>query len=213
MCDHGASPRLPLLRDARRQEPGPVVAPAPAPRRTDRRRGAAPGLGRRRRAREGDARQRGHARAPAGSARHPRTELSAVRRRRRGGGLLRRPAGQGGARRCGRRRSRPRRRGVVVVAHRRGPPVTQATVPVRTAPRRRGYSTAWWGMVMLITTEAMIFLSLLSAYFFVRATASAWPIGGLPLPELHRTIIFSIVLIGSSVPILWMEHALKLGRM
>ncbi len=91
--------------------------------------------------------------------------------------------------------------------------MTHATVPVRTAPRGRGYSTAWWGMVMLITTEAMIFLSLLSAYFFVRATSSEWPIGGLPLPELHRTIIFSIVLIGSSVPILWMEHALRLGRM
>jgi heme/copper-type cytochrome/quinol oxidase subunit 3 len=91
--------------------------------------------------------------------------------------------------------------------------VSQVALPVRTASRRRGYSTAWWGMVVLVTTEGMIFLALLSAYFFVRATVPHWPIGGLPLPELHRTIVFSVILIGSSVPVVWMEVALTHGRM
>ena len=91
--------------------------------------------------------------------------------------------------------------------------MTQLALPVRTAPRRRGYSTAWWGMVVLITTEAMVFLSLLSAYFFVRATSRAWPIGGLPRPELHRTIVFTVILLASSIPIFWMEHALRHGWM
>jgi heme/copper-type cytochrome/quinol oxidase subunit 3 len=90
---------------------------------------------------------------------------------------------------------------------------TPIALPVRTASRRRGYSTAWWGMVVLITTEAMIFLSLLSAYFFLRATSRQWPIGGLPRPELHRTIVFTVVLLGSSIPIFWMEHALRRGHM
>jgi heme/copper-type cytochrome/quinol oxidase subunit 3 len=84
---------------------------------------------------------------------------------------------------------------------------------IEPAPRTRGYSTAWWGMVVLISTEAMVFLALLSAYFFVRAGARAWPPPGIPLPELHRTVVFTVVLLGSSIPIFWMEHALGRGHM
>jgi len=91
--------------------------------------------------------------------------------------------------------------------------VSQATVPVVTAPPERGYSTAWWGMVVLITTEAMVFLSLLSAYFFIRATVPHWPVGGLPPPELHRSVVFTVILLGSSIPIVWMELALQRGAM
>jgi heme/copper-type cytochrome/quinol oxidase subunit 3 len=84
---------------------------------------------------------------------------------------------------------------------------------IEPAPRTRGYPTAWWGMVVLIATEAMVFLALLSAYFFVRAGARAWPPPGIPLPELHRSVVFTVVLLGSSVPIFWMEHALGRGHM
>ena len=59
-------------------------------------------------------------------------------------------------------------------------------VPVETAPVDRGYPTAWWGMVVLIATEAMIFLVLLSAYFFVRSSSTTWPLGGIEAPELTR---------------------------
>jgi heme/copper-type cytochrome/quinol oxidase subunit 3 len=92
--------------------------------------------------------------------------------------------------------------------------MTVAAAPVvRTAPVTRGYSTAWWGMVVLIMTEAMIFLALLSAYFFVRAGSKEWPLGGIEVPELPRTIIFTVILLGSSIPIFWMEHALFRGHM
>jgi heme/copper-type cytochrome/quinol oxidase subunit 3 len=86
-------------------------------------------------------------------------------------------------------------------------------VPVETAPVTRGYSTAWWGMVVLITTEAMIFLSLLSAYFFLRSSATHWPLGGIEPPELHRSSVFTVILLASSLPIFWMEHALFRGHM
>jgi heme/copper-type cytochrome/quinol oxidase subunit 3 len=86
-------------------------------------------------------------------------------------------------------------------------------VRIEPVPRTRGYSTAWWGMVVLITTEAMVFLALLAAYFFVRAGASAWPPPGISPPELHRSVVFSVVLLGSSIPIFWMEHALFRGHM
>lgn len=88
-----------------------------------------------------------------------------------------------------------------------------AALPVATAPHDRGYSTAWWGTLVLVTTEGMVFLALLSSYFFLRATARHWPLGGLPLPELPRTILFSVILIASSIPIVWMEVALRRGHM
>jgi heme/copper-type cytochrome/quinol oxidase subunit 3 len=91
--------------------------------------------------------------------------------------------------------------------------MTVAAPTIRTAPVTRGYSTAWWGMVVLIMTEGMIFLALLSSYFFVRAGSKEWPLGGIELPELPRTIVFTVVLLASSLPIFWMEHALFRGHM
>jgi heme/copper-type cytochrome/quinol oxidase subunit 3 len=91
--------------------------------------------------------------------------------------------------------------------------VSAPAVRIEPVPRTRGYSTAWWGMVVLITTEAMVFLALIAAYFFVRAGEPRWPPTGIPLPELHRSVVFSFVLLGSSIPIFWMEHALFRGHM
>jgi cytochrome c oxidase subunit III len=84
---------------------------------------------------------------------------------------------------------------------------------VEIAPsRRRGYSTAWWGMVGLITTEGMIFAILLASYFFLRASAKQWPPPGLELPELKLTVVFSFLLWGSSIPIFWGEAAIRKGK-
>ncbi len=88
-----------------------------------------------------------------------------------------------------------------------------AAVSVATAPRTRGYPSAWRGTAVLITTEAMVFLALLSSYFFVRASSPRWPIGGLPPPELVRSSVFTVFLLGSSIPIFWMEAALHRGHM
>jgi heme/copper-type cytochrome/quinol oxidase subunit 3 len=92
---------------------------------------------------------------------------------------------------------------------------TAASPPIRIerVPPTRGYPPAWWGMVVLITTEGMVFLALVASYFFVRASVPRWPPPGIPLPELHRSVLFSVFLLGSSIPIFWMEHALKRGRM
>ena len=81
--------------------------------------------------------------------------------------------------------------------------------PHRAGPAHRAATpTAWWGMVVLITTEAMVFLALLAAYFFLRAGSPRWPRRASPLPELHRSVVFSVILLASSIPIFWMEHAL-----
>lgn len=86
-----------------------------------------------------------------------------------------------------------------------------ATVVVE-ASRRRSYSTALWGMLMLILTEATIFLVLLSSYFFLRASAPVWPPAGIEKPELTLAIPFSIVLWASSGPTFYAEAKLRAGN-
>ena len=82
--------------------------------------------------------------------------------------------------------------------------------PVPSVPGEAGSRPpAWWGMMMLVTTEAMIFLGLLSAYFFIRAMADTWPTGGIAAPDLLRPALFSVLLIGSSLPIVLAEHAAR----
>ena len=89
---------------------------------------------------------------------------------------------------------------------------TATTVAVPASPhRRRTYETGWWGMVVLIMTEAMIFAGLLGSYFFVRAGSPEWPLGHIEPPELARISLFTVVLLGSSVPIFWAEAGIRKG--
>ncbi len=78
---------------------------------------------------------------------------------------------------------------------------------------RRSYSTAWWGMAILIITEGMVFLVLLAAYFFLRSSSKQWPLAGIELPKLELAVPFSFVLWGSSLPIFWAESAIRNGRL
>jgi heme/copper-type cytochrome/quinol oxidase subunit 3 len=80
------------------------------------------------------------------------------------------------------------------------------------AAGERGYPVGWWGMVVLIATEATIFLALLGSYFFLRAGSPDWPQGGIAAPDLTRSSIFSVVLIASSIPLFWAESAIEHGR-
>ena len=96
---------------------------------------------------------------------------------------------------------------MTVVAER--PPAPPAPSP---APPRHGRSTAWWGMLLTIATEAMIFGGLLSSYFFIRATSKEWPPHGIEPPELSRIILFTVILLGSSFPVIYAEHAIKRGN-
>lgn len=86
------------------------------------------------------------------------------------------------------------------------------TVPIDRPRATGGHPTAWWGMLVLITTEAMIFIGLLGAYFFTRAISKEWPLGGIEPPELKTIVPFTAVLLGSSIPIFWAEAGIKKGN-
>jgi cytochrome c oxidase subunit III len=82
----------------------------------------------------------------------------------------------------------------------------------RLAPPR-GRPVAWWGVACMIATEATLFAGLLSAYFFLWAGSRQWPQGGIEKPPLERISIFTVVLLGSSIPILIAEWGNRRGRL
>jgi cytochrome c oxidase subunit III len=77
----------------------------------------------------------------------------------------------------------------------------------------RGKSPGWWGMVMLIATEAMFFTILLTSYWFLRFRhAPVWPPDGIAKPELFLVSIATPILLLSSAPMHWAELGIKRGR-
>jgi cytochrome c oxidase subunit III len=89
-----------------------------------------------------------------------------------------------------------------------------AITPVAPTPRSargRHHPAAWWGMVMLITTESMVFAGLISANFFVRAASKHWPQGGIAAPDLGIIVFFSVILLASSLPVWWAERGIMRG--
>jgi heme/copper-type cytochrome/quinol oxidase subunit 3 len=88
-----------------------------------------------------------------------------------------------------------------------------STASTASTPRPVALPRAIWGMWMLILTELMIFLSLIGSYFYVRAGEASWPPPGIEAPPLGRIVVFTFVLLGSSVPMWWAERAARAGRM
>ena len=74
-----------------------------------------------------------------------------------------------------------------------------------------GHQPGWWGMVMLIITEATLFVYLLASYFYLRAEAPAWPPGGIDRPDLLVPSLNSVILLSSSVPMWWADSGIRSG--
>jgi cytochrome c oxidase subunit 3 len=73
-------------------------------------------------------------------------------------------------------------------------------------------SSAWWGMLALIGTEATLFVLLLFSYFYLRWDAQRWPPEGTPLPGLKLIIPATVLLLGSSGPVVWAEAGIRKGK-
>lgn len=69
----------------------------------------------------------------------------------------------------------------------------------------------FWGMNGMILIEAMVFGSLVSAYFFLRAQSPEWPPGGTEPPKLLLPTINTLVLIASSFALHWADTGIKKG--
>ena len=81
------------------------------------------------------------------------------------------------------------------------------TLPINPAEHR---NPGWWAMVLVITTEAMLFAYLLFSYFYLASMAkSAWPPSGPP--ELKLVLPNTIILLLSSGTMWWAESGIRAG--
>ena len=74
------------------------------------------------------------------------------------------------------------------------PPVTLAR------PHPASKPNGWWGMLLLIATEAALFATLVAAYFYLRFKTLAWPPDGIPEPAVLRPALLTGLLAFTSLP-------------
>jgi len=67
------------------------------------------------------------------------------------------------------------------------------------------------GMVFFLISEAFLFGSLFTTYFYLRSTSPVWPPGGIR-PDNSLAIINTILLLSSSAVIWWAGWSIKKGR-
>jgi cytochrome c oxidase subunit III len=70
----------------------------------------------------------------------------------------------------------------------------------------------WWGTLLLVLIETIVFGSLISSYFYLRLGATEWPPGGAPPPELLLPIINTGVLFASAAAVFWATSGLRKGN-
>ncbi|HZT92179.1 MAG TPA: hypothetical protein VFA05_09080 [Gaiellaceae bacterium] len=82
------------------------------------------------------------------------------------------------------------------------PRTTAATGPaaVRRAIRRRtSPSAAWWGILMVIASEGVLFAAMIGTFFYLRFNNVHWPLPGDPEPKVILPIVLVAILSTTSV--------------
>jgi cytochrome c oxidase subunit III len=82
----------------------------------------------------------------------------------------------------------------------------------RAVRARLGPPAAWWGMVILIASEATLFAALVGTYYYLRFTSPVWPQDGIRKPELLVPLILVAVLVSTSVPMQLASLSARAGR-
>jgi cytochrome c oxidase subunit III len=81
------------------------------------------------------------------------------------------------------------------------------------AVRPSGRPSAWWGMLILVASEGMLFGAFVGTYFYLRFKNPAWPPDGLPEPEVVVPLIMTGVLLSTSIPMQLASNAARAGRL
>jgi heme/copper-type cytochrome/quinol oxidase subunit 3 len=77
----------------------------------------------------------------------------------------------------------------------------------------RSRSRGWWGMAMLVASEATLFGLMVGSYFLLRFKQTEWPPAGIPEPKLAVPLIMLGVLVATSVPMQMMSSAATRRRL
>lgn len=78
--------------------------------------------------------------------------------------------------------------------------------PVRMRP------AAWWGMLILIASEAMLFACFVATYFYLRFHTAVWPPRGTPEPKVLFPVLLVAILAATSVPMQLASVSARAGR-
>ena len=68
------------------------------------------------------------------------------------------------------------------------------------AGRRRGPSLAFWGMAMVVASEATLFGTFIGSYYYLRFGSAHWPPPGTPEPRVVVPLIMVGILATTSLP-------------
>jgi cytochrome c oxidase subunit I+III len=70
-------------------------------------------------------------------------------------------------------------------------------------------STIWWGVLLLIVIEGVIFSTVIASYFYLQIVNPVWPLAGMQPPDMVIPGIASALLLLSIAPVLWAYRAIS----
>ncbi len=70
----------------------------------------------------------------------------------------------------------------------------------------------WWGMILLVTIETVVFGAFASSYFYLRFGAPQWPPAGIEPPDLFLPTVNTLVLVASGVAMHWADRGMDAGN-
>jgi heme/copper-type cytochrome/quinol oxidase subunit 3 len=77
--------------------------------------------------------------------------------------------------------------------------------------RRRAAPSGWWGVALLIATEATLFGCLIATYFYLALQDRQWPPAGVAAPSVALPLVLTGVLVLTSGPMLLAVRAARLA--
>jgi cytochrome c oxidase subunit I+III len=80
-----------------------------------------------------------------------------------------------------------------------------------TATRRAARPNGWYGMLILVATEASLFGTLMASYVYLRFQTPTWPPRGVPEPAVTAPVVLALVLVASSLPMAFAARAAGRG--
>jgi heme/copper-type cytochrome/quinol oxidase subunit 3 len=80
-----------------------------------------------------------------------------------------------------------------------------------TATRRAARPNGWYGMLILVATEASLFGTLMASYVYLRFQTRTWPPHGVPEPAVTAPVALALVLVAASPPMAFAARAAGRG--
>jgi heme/copper-type cytochrome/quinol oxidase subunit 3 len=79
------------------------------------------------------------------------------------------------------------------------------------ATRRAARPNGWYGMLILVATEASLFGTLMASYVYLRFQTKTWPPHGVPMPAVTAPVVLALVLVASSLPMAFAARSANRG--